>query len=96
MNSLVETWRSIILGGEKSWVLFRNGTCVILTKPEADLAAQAIALMKQWGPVYPGSPAGDFSVINLSNDPGSVVTCHHDDILTYVSPEEVTMTRVIL
>jgi hypothetical protein len=28
---LVEAWRQIIRGPTKSWVLFENGTCVILT-----------------------------------------------------------------
>lgn len=46
--------------------------------------------MKEWGPVHAGSPAGDFSVINLRDASGWVVTCHHNDILTYVSPEEIT------
>jgi hypothetical protein len=44
--------------------------------------------MKTHGPVHAGSPAGDFSVINLDDDPGWVVTSHHPDILTYVSPDE--------
>lgn len=88
-NPLVERWRDIIVGPEKSWVLFKNGTCVILVEPEADLVAQAIALMKAWGPVRAGSSAGDFSVIALANAPGWVVTCHHKDILTYVDPDEV-------
>jgi hypothetical protein len=89
MNPLVEVWRSIITGDQKSRVLFSNGTCVILTEPEEDLAAQAIALMKEWGPVHAGSSAGDFGTIKLSNFAGWAVTSHHDDILTYVGPDEV-------
>lgn len=89
MNSdLISLWRSIIVGDTKSWVLFEHGTCVILMKPEADLAAQAKALLAEWGPVHAGSPAGDFSVINLEDEKGWVVTCHHPDILTYVPPDE--------
>ncbi len=89
MNQLIEIWRTIIVGPEKSWVLFKNGTCVILMEPEADLAPQAVALMKEWGQVYPGCSAGDFGTIDLDNAPGWVVTSHHNDILTYVGPEEV-------
>jgi hypothetical protein len=89
MKPLIETWRSIILGDQKSWVLFKNGTCVILMEPEADLSAQAIALMKEWGPVHAGCSAGDFGTIDLTNAPGWVVTSHHNDILTYVGPDEV-------
>jgi hypothetical protein len=88
-DSLIETWRQIILGDEKSWVLFENGTCVILMAPEADLRQQATELLKEWGVVQSGTPAGDFSVIALSEHPGWVVTGSHPDILNYVSPEEV-------
>ena len=88
MNPLVEIWRRIILGEGKSWVVFANGTSVILMDPQDDLEAQAIELMREWGPVHVGSPAGDFNVITLPDGLGWVVTCHHNDILTYVSPVE--------
>lgn len=87
-RELIETWRKIIAGKEKSWVLFENGTIVILMKSEDDLEKQAISLMKEFGKVLAGTPAGDFSVTNLSNDEGYAVTCHHPDILTYVSSSE--------
>jgi hypothetical protein len=87
---LVETWRGIIVGDQKSWVLFENGTCVILMEPEEDLALQAVEIMKEWGPVHPGSSAGDFSVIDLVDHPGWAVTCHHPDVLTYVAQDEVS------
>ena len=87
-EELVNIWRKIIRGDDKSWVLFANGTCVILMEPEDDLSAQAIELMKEWGPVHAGSSAGDFSTITLHNDAGWVVTSHHKDILTYVGSEE--------
>ena len=38
--------------------------------------------------MHVGSPAGDFNVISLPDGLGWVVTCHHNDILTYVSPDE--------
>lgn len=88
-DSLIETWRRIIIGEYKSWALFSNGTCVILMQPEADMRRQAVEMMKTYGPVHAGGPAGDFSVITLDDDPGWVVTSHHPDILTYVSPDEV-------
>ena len=87
-TQFAEAWRRIVIGDKKSWVLFRHGTCVILMKPEQDLRAQAIELMREWGPVHAGSPAGDFSVVTLTEYPGWVVTGHHNDILTYVAPEE--------
>jgi hypothetical protein len=88
--SPIDVWRQIITDTRKSWALFENGTCVILMEPGEDLAAQAVALMKEWGPVHPGSPAGDFGVIELPDDLGWVVTGHHDDILTLVGPDEVS------
>ena len=45
--------------------------------------------MKEYGPVYVGSPAGDFTTIKLINDTGWVVTGSHQNILTYVSPRVV-------
>lgn len=88
-DTLVEIWRRIIVGDTKSWVLFENGTCVILMETGADLAAQATQIIREWGPVHAGSPSGDFSVITLKDASGWVVTCHHPDVLTYVAPENV-------
>ena len=85
----VETWRQIIVGDEKSWVLFKHGTCVILVDPGDDLAAQAVAVLREFGPVHPGTPAADFGTITLDQAPGWVVTGHHPDVLTYVSPAEI-------
>ena len=84
----VEIWRKVIIGDNKSWVLFENGTCVILMKPNEDLAAQAIDIMKEYGPVHVGSASADMEITELTNYPGWVVTGHHPDILNYVSPDE--------
>jgi hypothetical protein len=86
---MIETWRSIILGDDKSWVLFEHGTCVILMAPGEALEAQAIETMKAWGPVHAGSTSGDFSVIRLVNGSGWVITGHHPDVLNHVAPDEV-------
>ena len=85
----VEIWRQVIISDDKSWVLFENGTCVILPEPEEDLAAQAIEIMEEYGPVHVGTGSADMGVTKLSNYPGWVVTGHHPDMLNYVSPEEV-------
>ena len=89
MPDYIDAWQKILIGGDtKSWVLFENGTAVILMEPKGDLQAQATELMKEWGPVHAGGPAGDFAVVDLRDYPGWVVTCHHNDILTYVGPSE--------
>jgi hypothetical protein len=89
LESLIDKWRSIIIGDHKSWVLFANGTCVILMQPSDDLASQATELLREYGPVSAGSSAGDFGTITLEPGPGWVVYGHHNDILTYVDPSEV-------
>ena len=88
-DPLVDTWRQIIVGDEKSWVLFEHGTCVVLVDPADDLAAQAVAILREHGPVRAGSPSADFGTVPLESVPGWVVTSHHPDILTYVSPDDV-------
>ena len=44
-EKLIDVWKDSINGDEKSWVLFENGTCVILLEPEEDLAKQAKELL---------------------------------------------------
>ncbi len=88
-DPLVDTWRQIIADDEKSWVLFEHGTCVVLTTPGDDLAAQAVSVLRDSGPVHPGTPAADFGTVPLETTPGWVITSHHPDVLTYVSPEEI-------
>jgi len=91
-NELIQAWRDLINGPGKLWVLFENGTCVILVEPAADFAAQAIVLLKEFGPVYPGSSFADFGTIKLDGNRGWVVTCHHDQILTLVGKNDVPPT----
>ena len=91
MTDFVAAWRRTIRGDHKSWVVFRHGTCVVLPDPDsgADLAADAVAILREYGPVRPASAAGDFGVIRLDPGPGFVVYGHHNDVLTYVDPDEV-------
>lgn len=92
MQDYVEAWRRIIRGDHKSWIVFRNGTCVVLAEPaeDADLAAEATGILREYGPVYPGSSAGDFGTITLDPGPGFVVYGHHNDVLTFVGEDEVS------
>lgn len=90
VDELADTWRRIIVGEHKSWVLLAHGTCVVLVDPAGDLAAEAVGILREYGPVHPGSPAGDFGTIDLAAAPGWVVWGHHPEVLTYVAPEEVS------
>lgn len=89
-HELATVWRRVIRGAGKSWVVFAHGTCVVLPGPEpaVDLAARAIEILRQHGPVQAGTPAGDFGTITLDPGPGWVVYGHHADVLTYVGPDE--------
>lgn len=88
INRMIAIWREILVKEENSWVMFENGTCLILLEPEVDLKAQAIEIMKLWGPVVPGTSGGDFSVDVWDDLPGWVVYYHHPDLANYVSPKE--------
>lgn len=85
---LIETWQRLLDDPQKSWVLFEHGTCVVLTAPDGDLAEQATEILREFGPAHAGSSAGDFGVIDLKDAEGWVVTGHHNDVLTYVGPDE--------
>lgn len=87
----VELWRKIIAGGQKSWVLFAEGTCVVLPAPgQDDLAGAARRILEEHGPVRPGTPSGDFSVTRLADGPGWIVGGDHPDVLVHVAPDEVS------
>src|SRR3954447_24457744 len=84
----VDLWNHVT--GDKSWVLFAHGTCVILDVSEGDLSQQATELMKEWGPVEAGTSSGDFNIFEADHYPGWLVTCHHPGIVTYVGADEFT------
>ena len=92
VTDYVGAWQRTIIGDGESWVVFRHGTCVVLVDPEprADLSAEAVAILREHGPVRAGSPAGDFGTITLDPGPGYVVYGNHQDVLTFVDPSEVS------
>ncbi len=46
--------------------------------------------MKEYGPVFPGSPAGDFSVITLNKTEGWSIAAYYYGMYTYVHPDDLT------
>lgn len=90
--SYAEVMAAVLTGAGKSFVVFEHGSVVVLVDADAhvDLAAEAVALIANMGPVHPGSPAGDFGVITLNDDLGWAVTSHHPDLLTLVLAGEIT------
>ncbi|MER7410828.1 hypothetical protein DEH18_16310 [Streptomyces sp. NHF165] len=87
-ETLRDIWQRLLADPHKSWVLFEHGTCVVLTAPEGELAEQATGILREFGPVHAGSSAGDFGVIDPEDVEGWVVTGQHNDVLTYVGPDE--------
>ena len=89
-NPLVNTWRKIV-GDQKSWVMFSYGTCVMVSGTQGDLTAQAIEILKEWGPAHAGPKGGWVDVkevTDTSGPAGWVVMGEHPDVLAYVSPDE--------
>ncbi|MGW7408078.1 hypothetical protein ACWGI9_31030 [Streptomyces sp. NPDC054833] len=87
-ETLIDTWRRLLAGSGKSWVLFEHGTCVVLEEPEGQLDERATELLREFGPVHVAGPAGDFRVLELKNDEGWLVTGHHPDVVTFVGLDE--------
>ena len=85
---MLELIRSVVTNPETPWVLFEHGTVVFLPGGSPNPAEEARRLLEEWGPVHAGGPAGDFSVISLNEGAGWAVTCHHNDILTFVGPDQ--------
>ena len=74
----------------QDWVLFENGTYIIFDDISTikDIKEEAIRVMKEFGPVYAGGSAGDFSVIHLNLTEGWLVSGHGYGMYTYVHPSE--------
>ncbi|MFS4472619.1 hypothetical protein [Chryseobacterium sp. T20] len=74
----------------QDWVLFENGTYIIFDDISIieDVKKEALQLMKEFGPVYAGGPAGDFNVIHLNLTEGWLVSGHGYGMYTYVHPSE--------
>lgn len=91
MSEIVGLIRKAATNPSTGWVLYQNGTVVFLPCPNAgdDLGKLASALLREWGPVHAGGPAGDFGVISLAHDSGWAVSCHHRDILTFLTRDQV-------
>jgi hypothetical protein len=74
----------------KTWVLFSNGTYVIIEDSTvADIRQKAIDIMKEYGPVNAGTPAGDMSITKLKHSDGWVVGGHYYGMYTYVNALEI-------
>jgi hypothetical protein len=87
---LIEALRTALAGLGKPWALFANGTFVVLTEPGSDCAAQAKAILVEFGRVGDGSATDDTgATFALGHGRGWLVSSNHGDIVTFVSRDEV-------
>jgi hypothetical protein len=89
LTKLIEHVRLAINPKFHQWVLFSNGTYIIIEDATIqDQAAFAKKIMREYGPVHVGSPAADFAVTHLNKTEGWVVGGHYHGMYTYVNPDE--------
>lgn len=74
----------------ENWILFENGTYIIIEDilNEKEIETQGLEKMNKFGPVHGGGPAGDFGTITLDKTDGWVVSGHGYGMYTYVHPLE--------
>lgn len=86
-EEIVDAFRKT-LKPDRCWVLFANGTVVILPNPASksreNLTEEAKTFIKENGPVVPGTPLGDFNVFENKEAAGFFVTSHSEQLLTFV------------
>ena len=62
----IDMWKKLLEGfaGMSGFAVFSHGSAVILKRPHAteeSAKEEALEVMRQYGPVFPGSEAGDFN-----------------------------------
>lgn len=85
-EGLALVYKKIIEPKLKDWVIFSNGTCVIIYKSQGDLKNEATETLKKYGFIAPGSSSADFQVLKI--DSGWIVYGDQPGILNYVTEEE--------
>jgi hypothetical protein len=98
MNSeeLIEKVKLAIKPIFQNWSLFSNGTYIIVEEEKdiRNIKEYSLHQISNYGPVYVGGPAGDFSVIALTKVEGWSISGHGYGIYTYVHPDEITDSEV--
>jgi hypothetical protein len=86
VKQLIEIYKKVIEPNLKNWVVFENGTCVIIYHSKGDLENEAKDVLQKYGKVHSGTPSADFTVIKV--DQGWIVAGDQPGILNYVSEDE--------
>jgi hypothetical protein len=90
-DALNDIWKKVLPDTVKKWAIFKFGTTVLCHEEDKDPQRHALEVMKEWGPVVPGTPLGDFNVGLAGAVPGWIVVYANEDIGNYVSPDELEM-----
>lgn len=85
-EELIAIYKKVIDPKLQNWVVFENGTCVIIYHPSKDLNAETTEVLQKYGTITPGSESADFTVTKVDN--GWIVTGNQPGILNYVSEDE--------
>ena len=106
-NALIETFEKFFSNFRQKpdcWAIFKNGTCVwIYYKDDAsseekesfDISKYAKDLLKEYGPIHPGSPQGYFYVNEAENIDGYFVSFHISGLISYVSENDEEVKRIV-
>ncbi|TFG32597.1 hypothetical protein EU527_09660 [Candidatus Thorarchaeota archaeon] len=84
---LIDIWQKII-GPDLGWAFFENGTCVVSRESGNDVKMHAIETLREWGPVVPGTPLGDFDFELYNNPSGLLVRYYNPDVLSFLMEDE--------
>ena len=88
-SEIINHIRQAIKPDFKSWVVFANGTYIINSdSSNKNFKEKALEIMREYGPVHGGSPAGDMTITKLTLTEGWVVGGHYYGMYTYVHPSE--------
>lgn len=85
---IISVFQKVVTDPTMSWVLFKNGTCVMPLDAQVDVRTQAMKILKEHGSVVAGTPSGDFEVTKIPEVGGWIVTGVFPGIMIYVSDEE--------
>lgn len=88
--ALISSIHRIVDSPSTGWVLFSNGSFVMITsyKDKAVLVNEALCIMNRYGAAEVGASSADFSVTALHSMAGWTVSTHHQGLLSYVHPFE--------
>ena len=88
VSRTISWWSKVLKNSDrKKWVMFEHGTVIIFTDrhddQDKDLFQDAKTIMEEDGPVIPGTPQGDFHLIEVKDpSPGHIIISHNRNMLT--------------